>query len=73
MLITNATGLDRLEVRAGLACFSARDEVWAKLDAGTQAGMDRINRGALPIERVLVNIRELARERPVVIQSLFCK
>jgi wyosine [tRNA(Phe)-imidazoG37] synthetase (radical SAM superfamily) len=73
VLITNATGLDRPEVRAGLACFTARDEVWAKLDVGTQAGVERINRGMVPIEQVLVNIRDLARERPVVIQSLFCK
>ncbi|MBM3876790.1 MAG: hypothetical protein FJ386_08745 [Verrucomicrobia bacterium] len=73
VLLTNATGLDLPGVSEGLRCFTARDEVWAKLEVGTQSGMDRINRGIVPIEKVLTNIRNLARERPVVIQSLFCR
>jgi len=36
VLITNASGLDRPEVREGLSHFTPRDEVWTKLDAGTQ-------------------------------------
>ncbi|MBI3875398.1 MAG: radical SAM protein, partial [Verrucomicrobia bacterium] len=73
VLITNATGLDLTEVRAGLDYFTERDEIWAKLDAGTQGYMDIINRGSMSLEKVLHNILTLARERPVVIQSLFCK
>lgn len=71
VLITNASGLDRPEVAAALALFTPRDEVWAKLDAGTQDYMDRVNRPDRPLEMILANILRLARLRPVVIQSLF--
>jgi wyosine [tRNA(Phe)-imidazoG37] synthetase (radical SAM superfamily) len=72
VLITNASGLDRLEVAEGLRLFNPRDEIWAKLDAGSQDYMNRINRpNECPLEKILANIRFIARDRPVVIQSLF--
>ena len=71
VLITNASGLDRSEVGEGLRLFTPRDEVWAKLEAGTQEYIDRVNRPDCPIERILANILFVARRRPVVIQSLF--
>ena len=73
VLITNGTFLDRPEVIEGLRLFTARDEVWAKLDAGTQQYMNRVNRGdaSLSLERIQANILSLAQRRPVVIQSLF--
>jgi wyosine [tRNA(Phe)-imidazoG37] synthetase (radical SAM superfamily) len=71
VLITNATGLDLPQVQEGLKTFTARDEVWAKLDAGTQAYMTLVNRPDCSLEKVLANILLIARQRPVVIQSLF--
>jgi wyosine [tRNA(Phe)-imidazoG37] synthetase (radical SAM superfamily) len=71
VLLTNTAGLDRPEVQAGLELLTSRDEIWAKLDAGSQAYMDRVNRGDLRLEKVLSNILQLGRERPLVIQSLF--
>jgi wyosine [tRNA(Phe)-imidazoG37] synthetase (radical SAM superfamily) len=71
VLMTNACGLERPEVIEGLRLFTARDEVWAKLDAGTQEYMDRVNSPDCSLEQVLANILGLARGRPVVIQSLF--
>lgn len=71
VLLTNATGLHFHDVQAGLALLSGEDEIWAKLDAGTQAYMDRVNRPGIPIDLVLRNIRDLARLRPITIQSLF--
>jgi wyosine [tRNA(Phe)-imidazoG37] synthetase (radical SAM superfamily) len=71
VLITNASFLDRLEVADGLRLFIPRDEVWAKLDAGTQDYMARLNKADCPIEKILANILNLARQRPVIIQSLF--
>ena len=47
------------------------DEIWIKLEAGTQAYMDRVNRGEVPLEKVVHNIMHLGRQRPVIIQSLF--
>jgi hypothetical protein len=40
----------------GLGLFTSRDEVWAKLEAGTQEYMDRVNRPACPLEKILANI-----------------
>ena len=71
VLITNATGLDLPHVQHGLKHFTRSDEVWAKLDGGTQAYVNQVNRSEVPLERILSNILMLGRQRPVVIQSLF--
>ena len=71
VLVTNASGLDRPEVEAGLHRLTPCDEVWAKLDAGTQDYMQRVNKPDCCIESVLAKILGLARQRPVIIQSLF--
>jgi wyosine [tRNA(Phe)-imidazoG37] synthetase (radical SAM superfamily) len=71
VLITNASGFDKSEVIQGLSLFNARDEVWAKLEAGTQEYMNRVNRPDCPLDKILRNILLVARQRPVVIQSLF--
>lgn len=71
VLITNASGLHFPQVKAGVDLLSPQDEVWAKLDAGTQAYLNAVNNTQVPLERILENILDLARRRPVVIQSLF--
>jgi wyosine [tRNA(Phe)-imidazoG37] synthetase (radical SAM superfamily) len=71
VLITNARGLDRPEIAEGLRLFTPNDEVWAKLESGTQAYMDQVNRPDCTLEQIVANILELARRRPVIIQSLF--
>ncbi|HEU6449155.1 MAG TPA: radical SAM protein [Verrucomicrobiae bacterium] len=71
VLITNATGLDLRGVQDGLKLFTPHDEIWAKLDAGTQSRMDDVNHPDCTLEKVLENILFVARQRPVTIQSLF--
>ena len=71
VLITNATGLHLPHVRSGIEILTSYDEIWVKLDAGTQRGMDLVNRADVRIEAVMENITKLGRERPIVIQSLF--
>jgi wyosine [tRNA(Phe)-imidazoG37] synthetase (radical SAM superfamily) len=71
VLITNATGLDLPQVQQGLKYFTKSDEIWAKLDGGTQAYVNRVNQSDVPLEKVLANILMLGRQRSVVIQSLF--
>ena len=74
VLITNATGLDRAEVRHALEFLDEHNgEVWAKLDAGTPAYFARINSATVPYLKVLGNIWACARERPIVIQSCFVR
>lgn len=72
VLLTNATGLDRAQVQRGLAHFTRADEIWAKLDGGTQDYLERLARPKdLKLDKILANILSVARQRPVVIQSLF--
>jgi wyosine [tRNA(Phe)-imidazoG37] synthetase (radical SAM superfamily) len=79
VLITNATGLHLSEVQRGLPLLTQQDEIWAKLDVGSQEAMEKINRPkasprsgpAASLAQVLENILALGRQRPVVIQSLF--
>jgi len=79
VLITNSTGLHLAHVQQGLKLLTGRDEIWAKLDVGTQACLEQINRPKssplncprVTLEHVIDNILALAKQRPVVIQSLF--
>jgi wyosine [tRNA(Phe)-imidazoG37] synthetase (radical SAM superfamily) len=71
VVITNTSGLDRPLVQLGMQVLSKHDEIWVKLDAGTQSYMDRINRANITLQQVLENIHRIAVRRPVVVQSLF--
>src|ERR1043165_8560626 len=72
VLITNGSGLNRPEVQQGLKLLTRHDEVWAKLDGGTQEYVNRVNRPKnISLEKTLANILLVAKQRPVVIQSLF--
>jgi wyosine [tRNA(Phe)-imidazoG37] synthetase (radical SAM superfamily) len=71
VLLTNGTGLDLPAVQQGLKYLTRRDELWAKLDGGSQAYLDKVNRSEVPLDRILNNILHYSRNHPVVIQSLF--
>jgi wyosine [tRNA(Phe)-imidazoG37] synthetase (radical SAM superfamily) len=72
VLITDAAFLHRPPVREALALMDQNNgEIWAKLDAGTERYYQLVNRPNVPLQRVLDNLLEAARIRPVVIQSLW--
>ncbi len=72
VLITDAAGLDKAEVKRGLEIMDANNgEVWGKLDAGTESYYRLVNRTTIRFDRILKNLLETARARPIVIQSLF--
>lgn len=71
VVLTNSTALDQPQARKGLQLLGPGDEVWAKLEAGTQEYMNRISGSEIPLEKIVSNILLIARERPVSIQSLF--
>ena len=74
ILLTNATLIDRPRVKEALRLLDQdHGELWLKLDAGTEEYYRLIDRTTIPFEKVLANILEAARERPVVLQSLFMK
>ena len=72
ILITNGTGLDLPAVQAGLELFNLTDEIWIKLDVGTDERMGQINRSSIPLAKIVDNIVDLGQWRPIIIQSLFC-
>lgn len=71
VLITNGTALDRHQVQESLRRLTRSDEIWVKLDGGTQEYLNTVDRPDVPLEKILANILTLGRQRPVVIQSLF--
>ena len=74
VLITNASMFHRDHVQRALAILDAnRGEIWAKLDAGTAAYYERINRTPFGFAHILQNITQAAIVRPLVIQSLFMR
>jgi wyosine [tRNA(Phe)-imidazoG37] synthetase (radical SAM superfamily) len=74
VLITDAAYLARPAVREALDVLDGNNgEIWAKLDAGTDAYFQLIDRPNVPLSEVLENILDAARRRPVVIQSLFMR
>jgi wyosine [tRNA(Phe)-imidazoG37] synthetase (radical SAM superfamily) len=74
VLITNATLLRRERVRKGLEILEANNgEIWGKLDAGTEAYYQQVDRSKVHLAEVLENLASAARQRPIVIQSLFVR
>ncbi|MGD9647180.1 MAG: radical SAM protein [Pirellulales bacterium] len=74
VLITNASMFHRPQVERGLATLDANNgEIWAKLEAGTDAYYQLVERTSIPFRQVLDNITAAARVRPIVIQSLFMR
>ncbi len=74
LLITNATMFHRAKVKRALELFDKDGgEIWAKLDAGTEPYYRRVDVTTIPFKRILDNLLDAARLRPIVIQSLFMR
>ncbi|HCU87506.1 MAG TPA: radical SAM protein [Verrucomicrobiales bacterium] len=74
VLITDAAGLDKVDVKRGLKLMDTHHgEIWGKLDAGTEDYYREVNRSNVKFDRILSNLLETARARPIIIQSLFLK
>lgn len=74
VLITDAAYLARPAVREALERLDASNgEIWAKLDAGTDDYFQLVDRPNVSLDRVVENILDAARRRPIVIQSLFMR
>lgn len=72
VLITDSSRLQAPEVVLGMERMMAwKGEVWAKLDAGTEAWYREIDRSAIPFQRILDNLLATARRWPITIQTLF--
>jgi len=74
VLITNASMFHREHIQRALRILDANQgEIWAKLDAGTDAYYEQVNRSPFTLAHILGNITQAALLRPLVIQSLFMR
>ena len=74
VLITNASMFHRGRVRRALEILDANNgEIWAKLDAGSEAHYQQVARTTVPFQQILDNLTEAALVRPIVIQSLLMR
>jgi wyosine [tRNA(Phe)-imidazoG37] synthetase (radical SAM superfamily) len=74
VLITNATMFHKPQVREALDILQANNgEIWAKLEAGSEAYYQQVDRTTIPFQRVLDNITAQARRAPLVIQAMFLR
>ena len=74
VLITNASMFHRGHVQRGLEILDENQgEIWAKLETGTEAYYQQVERTPVPFRQILDNIAAAARVRPLVIQSLFMR
>ncbi len=74
VVITNGSLLNRPRVEEALAFLDeVHGELWAKLDAGTEAHYQRMNRSQVPFQRILDNLLQVGRSRPLVVQSMFSR
>ena len=72
VLITDSTRLQAPGVVQGLELMMANQgEIWAKLDAGSEAFYREVNRSKVPFAKVLDNIAATAARWPITIQTLF--
>ena len=73
VVITNATRLASPQFQRALPILDANGgEIWAKLDAGTEDYFQCVNRpvGGITLDKIVGDITDVARDRPVVIQTL---
>lgn len=72
VLITDSSRLQAPDVIQGLQTLMENNgEIWAKLDAGTEAYYREINRSKIPFTRILENLLAAGRRWPITIQTLF--
>ncbi|MDQ6987628.1 MAG: radical SAM protein [Mariprofundaceae bacterium] len=70
VLISNGSYVHRAEVLRGLDMMAVhRGQVWFKVDAATDAGISRINGVNLSVDRMLAQLKTVAKHCPTWIQT----
>jgi histidinol dehydrogenase len=78
VLITNGTflldeALFEFLRRAAGTCPGPGLHIWLKLDAGTEAWYQEIDRSGVPFDRLMGRMRDFAALAPFTIQTMLCK
>lgn len=70
-VVTNGSRLDVPEIRESLSLLTPQDEIWAKLDAGTEEWFQAINQADCTLAEIMGRLKSCGQTHPIVIQSLF--
>ncbi len=74
VIITNGSTFGRAKTKKAFSLLDRHNgEIWTKLDAGTESYFERVDVTTIPFKRILANLLDAARLRPIVIQSLFMR
>jgi wyosine [tRNA(Phe)-imidazoG37] synthetase (radical SAM superfamily) len=74
VIITNGSMFGRAKTKRAFSRLDRHNgEIWAKLDAGTETYFKQVDVTTIPFKRILENLLDAARLRPIVIQSLFLR
>lgn len=75
VVITNSTGFTRPEVREVLERYVREEglEIWAKLDAGSEARFRAMSGTSLALAEVVAGIRDFAVRASLVVQTMLCE
>lgn len=75
VVITNSTGFAKPPARETLARYAREEglEIWAKLDAGSEARFRAMSGTTLDFGTVVDGIRGFSRSAPLVIQTMLCE
>ena len=74
VVITNATRFHKADVSEALDLLAENGgEIWAKLDAGTHAYYQQVDRSQVPFQTIIDNIANAAKRSPIVIQTLLIR
>ena len=74
VVLTNCSRLHRPDVRRALETMHRHNgEIWAKLDAGRASYYGLVNRSRVPFDRIVENLRNAARQWPLVVQTLWMR
>jgi wyosine [tRNA(Phe)-imidazoG37] synthetase (radical SAM superfamily) len=72
IVLTNATLFHKPRVQEAFDFLDRHNtDYWVKLDAGTEAYYQLVDRCDVPFDRLLANILDAGRKRPIILQSLF--
>lgn len=70
-VVTNGSRIYAPEIRPSLKLLTPQDEIWAKLDAGTEEWFRLVNDGDLTLDEVMAQLKACGKDHSLTIQSLF--
>jgi histidinol dehydrogenase len=73
VLISNGAGLLQPDIFTLLRDAALTLNIWLKLDAGTPQWYQKMNRCAIPFDKLIAKIKEFISRAPVTIQTMLCE